>query len=110
MAEFVREEIRATHYDSLPSRLNCCFSCENEIDAILFRDEHRRDWSVYSVRLTDNEAVSHRVCYTIALPAIDEQDHIRQQFAHEYWSAPAVYSSRTEIFAESDLVIVAKIC
>jgi len=99
--EFLRERIRLKHYPEKPSRFKASFVFERLEDATFFRDNLRQGHRIYRVRFLNSCAEVHRVCYT----AWKSDHHNIEQQAHDFWSSPSNYSSNSEVFAESDLVV-----
>jgi hypothetical protein len=102
--EILRERIREANFPSKPSRFNASYVFEHFQDAVVFRDQLYPDRRIYIVSFADLHAPIHRVCYTAW-----RSDHVdMEQQAHDYWSQPINYSTGSEIFAESDLLVVAE--
>ena len=103
--EYLREQIRQASYPKKPSRLYSSFVFETLADAQFFRDNLRIGSSIYEVTFRSQPVAVHRVCYTAWNP--DFPNHMLQ--AHEFWGAPQLYGSNTELFAEEDLVVLQQV-
>ena len=103
--EFLRERIRQEHFPTKPSRFNASYVFENLSDAVFFRDQLRPDRRIYLVRFADEDAPRHRVCYT----AWNSNDHNLALQAFDYWDCPVNYTTGSEVFAESDLIVIAEV-
>lgn len=105
LQEFLRERIRHSFFPSKPSRFNASYVFENQEDAVTFRDQLHPSRRIYKVSFADPNAPTHRVCYT----AWNSVQTNMEQAAYDYWSNPINYSSGgSEVFAESDLVVLAE--
>lgn len=100
--EYIREEVRKSHFPHKPSRLNSNFVFENLNDAITFRDAFRSGHCIYKVDFVNTPSVIHRVCYTAWTS--DFPDHNLQ--ANQFWATPANYATNSEVFAEEDIFVV----
>jgi hypothetical protein len=108
-AEFLREQIRATHFPKKPSRLASSFVFESLQEALDYRAAFGRELeTVYEVTLLDEEALTHRVCCTMPWESMSPEQ--RQFDARMFWAAPPQYEGGlNEVFAETDLVILREI-
>jgi hypothetical protein len=99
--EWLREQKRRLNYPSKPSRLLSSFVWECLDDAIRFRDSFRQGHTIYEVDFTEQNPLTHSVCYTAwsqSHPNLDLQ-------AQEFWEGRLTYESSNEVFAESDLKV-----
>jgi hypothetical protein len=103
--EFLREAIRQSHYNHMPSRLRSSFVFETLDDATFFRDNFRAGDSVYRVQFVNRPSIVHRVCH-MAWHS-DFPNHELQ--AHTFWNKPPLYASNTELFAEEDTIVLAEV-
>jgi len=107
--EFARDQYRLASLAHLPSRLQCNFFCLSQAEAELFRNEWRPKWSVYSVRVL---APTVTACYSYYKRAIPNRSNrleqaIANDFPREYWADNQTYSNYMEVFADSELEIIA---
>jgi hypothetical protein len=107
--EFARDEYRLVNLGHLPSRHGCNFFCLYPAEAELFRNEWRPEWSVYSVKVLDPTATA---CYSYYKRAIPESSNaltaaIAKDFPREYWADDRTYPNYMEVFANTDLEIIA---
>lgn len=109
LGEYLRERLRREHYSDKPSRFASTFVWETWDDAVWFRDNFRVGAAIFRVRFIDTMARAHRVCHTAFRMPSSEMDPPAVFLAHEFWARPLIYDRGTELFAESDIEIVAKI-
>ena len=100
LGEFLREQVRAASYPSLPTRELSSFAFETHADAVFFRDGFRPGATIYKVRFIDPSAPRHRVTWS-AFNIASGAPPIGQ--AHDFWSGRLLYSSNVEVFALTDL-------
>lgn len=106
-AEGLREQIRAEHFSTKPSRLKSNFVWESSEDAAAFRYSFRpASHFIYEVRFVNEPTVVHRAC--CRLPWHTYKGGQLTYEAGMYWKSPAMYGL-VENFAEEAIVIVRQV-
>jgi|SRR5665213_3014020 len=104
-AEFLREASRAANYPHLPSRARSSFAFETLTDARHFRDHRRCGATVYSVDFVDTSVACFRVTWSSFQSNASYPISIQ---IDEFWQGKLLYRGDIEVFAESDLRVLAQ--
>lgn len=104
------EAYRAEHYPNKPSRLECCYVCQNIEDALWYRRTYCPKDRLYEVRF-DSETIPYHQGFIMCLPPLREKTY--EEAIKHYWdfdlrvepdNQPGLYP--VEVLTLSPLLIV----
>ena len=109
--EYFYEIARLEFSPTSPSRLRSCYFFANQADAQQFLATRHGIGTIYEVDIVNQAAPVHRHCVGAHnnIPVYDAgglNAKLSTVESYRFWLHPTIYSSNTECFAESDLIVL----
>lgn len=104
--EYYRENIRVQAFTEKPSRFKSTFVFITIEDAKNYRNMCKIGGIIYRVKFKEKSSKFHCACAYINY---SKDNDFRKIEANKFWSNPDIYAEGTEVFSESDLIILERL-